>query len=147
MGTYNWDKLGKHLDEHWETGFEEVDAMIAEGIKEGKSPRTARGMLRYYENKLNALKNERAFILEEWHKISVKQVADLTKFRIIQGRNTISKFRGKLYESAKKEIYIINTGNELIRSTFFGLDDILEKCAQNDLTIKVISKIDKQNIS
>jgi hypothetical protein len=55
MGNYNWDELGRYLDEHWGTGFEEVDSMIAEGIKAGKSPRVARGMLRYYENKLYSL--------------------------------------------------------------------------------------------
>jgi hypothetical protein len=55
MGNYNWEKLGKYLDEHWGTVLEEVEPMIIEGIKEGKSPRAARGMLRYYESKLFAL--------------------------------------------------------------------------------------------
>jgi hypothetical protein len=55
MGNYKWEKLGKYLDEHWEIVDEEVSAMVVEGIKEGKSPRIARGMLRYYENKFYAL--------------------------------------------------------------------------------------------
>jgi hypothetical protein len=55
MGRYNWEKLGKYLDENWGIAHEEVNAMVFEGIKEGKAPRAARGMLRYYENKLHAL--------------------------------------------------------------------------------------------
>jgi hypothetical protein len=55
MRRYNWEKLGKYLNENWGIAHEEVNAIVFEGIKEGKSPRVARGMLGYYENKVQAL--------------------------------------------------------------------------------------------
>ncbi len=52
MERYNWEKLGKYLDENWGIVLDEVNSMLIEGIINGKSPGTAKGMLRYYENKL-----------------------------------------------------------------------------------------------
>ena len=44
-----------YLDENWGIVLDEVNSMLIEGIINGKSPRTAKGMLRYYENKIAAL--------------------------------------------------------------------------------------------
>jgi hypothetical protein len=57
MGRYSWEKLGKYLDLYWGIDLDEVKSMVIEGIINGKSPATAKGMLRYYENKLADLIN------------------------------------------------------------------------------------------
>jgi hypothetical protein len=65
MGRYNWEKLGKYLNENWGIAHEEVNAMVFEGIKEGKSPAVARGMLRYYLNNLDTLLKSIEDVIED----------------------------------------------------------------------------------
>jgi sugar-specific transcriptional regulator TrmB len=99
------------------------------------------------KKKIQEVEGKRNMLLEEWTKIAAGDWDEPSaRFRIIQGRKNIYRFRHFLFESAKKTICTMTTKNGLIRSVTFGTDDILEECVRRGILVRRISEIDKQNI-
>ena len=99
------------------------------------------------KSRIQELEERKPLLLKEWAKIPIKRLEEpLTKFRIIQGRKNIYKFRSRLFESAEKEIYTMTTRNGLLRSVKYGTDDILEECTRRGVIVRRISEIDEKNI-
>ncbi|MFQ6137294.1 MAG: TrmB family transcriptional regulator, partial [Candidatus Hydrothermarchaeales archaeon] len=104
-------------------------------------------LVRDAERRVQEMESNRELLLAEWSKISVKptEVAE-PKFRISQGRQQVYSQLSKTCESAKREIRIITTRNDLYRFFNAGIDDTLKSYVEKGVSIKIMTEIDKTGI-
>jgi hypothetical protein len=94
------------------------------------------------------LESKKPLLLQKWSEITDFPVSKMNyTFRIIQGNKNVFKFGVMLYESAQSEIDIILKGSELMRWILEGADDLLQKMASKQVTVRGISEFDNSNIA
>jgi len=125
-----------------EVSLERPRRYIAIPIERALDLLTQEAKSRVYE-----MEEKKPLILKEWAKTPIKHMEEpSTRFRIIQGRKNIYKFRHRLFESAGKEICAMTTRNGLLRSVTYGTDNILEECTRRGIIVRRISEIDGRNV-
>jgi sugar-specific transcriptional regulator TrmB len=83
---------------------------------------------------LDRLSNVEPSILEE------------PRFRIYQGRQQVYELLTQMCERVIKEIFIVTTSSELLRFSFWGIDNRLKNLTQKGTKVRLLSQVDDSNI-
>ena len=68
------------------------------------------------------------------------------RFRIYQGRQQVYELLTQMCERVKKEIFIVTTSSELLRFSFWGIDNRLKNLTQKGIKVRLLSQVDDANI-
>ncbi|MCD6530517.1 hypothetical protein J7L06_09600 [Candidatus Bathyarchaeota archaeon] len=97
------------------------------------------------KKKVSEMEANRRKVLEALAKIDVSTNGLLEpKFRIHTGRRSIYNLLFTMFGSAKEEILILTTKNELYRLSFSGLDGVLKRRSSKGVRIRILTEVEEQ---
>ena len=97
--------------------------------------------------KVSEMELNRPKVLEVFSKIHIPSESVFEpKFRIHSGRRSIYNLLFNMFNSARNEVCILTTRNELYRLSFSGLDEVLRRCNSRKVKVRILTKVDERSI-
>ena len=99
------------------------------------------------KKKVSEMEANRRKVLETLARIDVSPNGLLEpKFRIHTGRRSIYNLLFMMFSSAKEEIRILATRNELYRLSFSGLDGVLRRRSSRGVRVRILTEVDERSL-
>jgi sugar-specific transcriptional regulator TrmB len=100
------------------------------------------------KQRLSALEADEKRVLEDLAKIRTREpeAAEEPRFRIYQGRQQVYELLSQMGGRVKREVNLVTTSLDLLRLSFWGLDDMLIRLSKEGKQIRMLVQVDESSV-
>jgi sugar-specific transcriptional regulator TrmB len=100
------------------------------------------------KQRLSALEADEKRVLEDLAKIRTREpeAAEEPRFRIYQGRQQVYELLSQMGGRVKREVNLVTTSLDLLRLSFWGLDDMLIRLGKEGKQVRMLVQVDESSV-
>jgi len=100
------------------------------------------------KQRLSALEADENRVLEDLAKIRTREPeeAEEPRFRIYQGRQQVYELLSQMGGRVKREVKLVTTSLDLLRLSFWGLDDMLIRLSKEGKQVRLLVQVDESSV-
>ena len=100
------------------------------------------------KGEIESLNEQKDDLLGAWRSLSAPESEyTVAKFSVISGKKKIHVKMLNMIEEARKDIYVLTTGNGLVQEDLGGIfDELFKSSKKRDIAINILAEISKENL-